>query len=529
MQESKVRIVSDLENVLSMWLRERSSDPTYSGALIEDRQTKSTTFAAGEETNTEEQSLIARVDVLKNGNGYFFAYSEEDVGIERIRAVLQGTKYTGVKTTISAPKGKLKFPKDYNEKEPSQEIIDISEWKLDGNLLEDLKAASKIPVDSRRSLLPKTTAMLECSTFYFKDSQGYYLQWSVPTFHINLQLKLSEKRSIQRYTGFSPHNEGELKNVYVLLPYIQDITLDQRFRASHDFVQLMRSMESLSNDLEKQQVMVKSKTFNAIIPMTTFPHEVIGHMFEEKIETHRTFVEDSRITERDLFATGQIVGPSSLTIKDNPKTKVKGIPLVATRAYDMEGFQTSVKHNIDGGRVTNQKLGSRYSRGNNVGNAWAYSLVIPQPRMSITETLPDSKGPKTIEEFIELAGGEAIVCIRNQGWVDPHTGLFVLGEGGGPKEYSYDTEVFHVKKTKGDIIYSPIKMPHIICGIAYQSLGGIVLGNGNTLSYDPAFCESDNPVSRDNNDRIYSSQIGPMALLPDLFIRELGNREITKV
>lgn len=520
----------DLKPALSEWLKRRFTDVKYASVSVEERRSKATTYSAGEEDEESERSLIVRADGFRRDNTIEFCSSElEDTGLSErsLRIGLTAAKRNFTRPPIFIPSSKnLKKPSNYWKQSENGELVDISEWELDGNLAADLKGASEIDVE--RLELPKVTSRLECSKFWFLDSDGIYREWSFPLYQIKLDLVLNDRRSMTRYTGFAPRKVDQLPNVYRILRYVQDLTPDQRLKVSKDFTELMSGLKSVTKDLETQKVEIGTGSIPIITPMITFSHENVGHFFEEPFTPLRTEVEQEKVMEAEYFSGGQTVGPETLTIRDNPKFYLQGLPLVGTRDCDMEGFPASVKSHIVRGKVTGETLGSKYSSGMNVGNAFSGGVYLPQPRMTVTETLYDPNGPNTVGELLEMANNKALLCIRDHGFADTVWGNFVLGASGDLKEYSPDVEVYLLEKRNGEVVYSPVKTPHVVVGLATLSLKDITVGGPRTFSYDPAFCSCSNPVTQ-SYDRIVSSQVGPLALIPHTTVRTLRNLGELKV
>jgi predicted Zn-dependent protease len=515
-----------IETTLTRFLKKTFSDVyfEYASAEVQIRENASEDFSQGVRVeHTTRRDIMARIHGRTDEGKVYFGAGL--VGTASSKATLNEV-LKDAKDNIFALG--LECANDHKFRDSDAVHVpdmNFHPWVIDTDLIEDLRVAScneKPKYDDNHRI---TTGY--GSTNYwsiFVNTAGAHVRQNINYLSLTLEANMKSDYPFLRVFGFAPKNEAQVKQIYKLLPYLDDISEGQAIRQSRDCAEASRAIVGISRIFGNRSGVrdLPQGKYPVVTPSLTFSHECAGHASEEFIIRPRQDIHDGILIPDRMFRSGTNLDSSRFTLYDNPRMQLSGLDLITTREYDCEGFLMNAKRLINGGKVTNSALGSTYSKGRNVGNALGYTAVVfPIPRMSVIHTLPDNRdGPGSIEELCEMMDGPAVICNKGAGQVDPTTGAFILGSDvhagftGSPESYLYKNGKF-----------IPLKTQFTVNGNSYVTIGNAVVGNKQSLSFNAGMCGSDNPALNEFTiDYVPSASVGPLIGIQEAGISTWGRR-----
>lgn len=479
--------------------------------------------------HSSSQGLTVIGEIFKNNSVQFFSTSLDDTILEDryLEYALRSAYNDKIETKILIPDN-FKIEERLPKIEVIYDDMKLFEWGISEDLTDDLKNAANIPTRARK-IIVRPELHLNINEVFFADTENNYAQHQWSIFGVGSTLysgNLHNKHS--RSLGFSPKSETDLKKIYSLIKYVDDIDIyeGQPLKNSESFEELASEQLKLIKYWDKVAAKIPQGKVNVITPFTTLPHEYIAtHASENEILAKKQTQEDMDIVSTPFLEEGYRVGPKTLNIYDDPDATVGNLFLYGTRKVDMEGFKMTKKQIVNNGFLTKRKLGSKYSIGNEFGNALSDGSLIPQSRGSVTYTAIPKNGVRTLEELLECAPrkGKTILCVKGSGHVNTESGDFWLGYTGGEVEISMDT--YLIEKENGHDTVTPIKNSHAFVGyipnMGYKNGHDIILGGKSTKTISVGSCGKDSIVNNSAWDWVPSSQIGPVALITNMYMREI--------
>jgi predicted Zn-dependent protease len=386
--------------------------------------------------------------------------------------------------------------------------------ELPEDLREDLINASMI--DPRRTYIGYFNAL---ESFLFLNSAGANISGTKRYFRIDFQHG-TRGNLVRRCLGFSPENGQELSEVRRLIPYLKDITPSQDIRASKDITDVSHELTKIAKQIDaSKKGRVSSGLCNVVMPVDIFFHECVVHSLENSPELSYSSANTRGIGRSPVFNTNQQLG-HDITIKDSPNLKIAGLNPIGHMKIDDEGFNMRTKKLLDNGRVTKNRLCSKYSLGKLQGNGRVSDTFgIAQSRMSLTEVDSSQDGANNVEELLEQCDNThpTIICVNNVGVSKNLTGVFNLGVNNdndiseaSPESYVVDKDGWH-----------PIKHPSLLVGMMYSTLRSMILSGEKLVSYNTGTCGKTHPLDKDNEDEVLVGMKAPMAIIPELQFRPL--------
>ena len=388
---------------------------------------------------------------------------------------------------------------------------------MDEDIVDDLCTSSSIDGGPRLT----SASNLESRWSVFVNTSGAHILQPLHSLILSFAAKIDAESPLYRTVGFSPKRVADLKKIYDLFGHVTDINIEGKLSGCKDSQDIMTGLRDIGIGVLNAEEKISSGRYTIVTPSLTHTHEFAGHACESNLIKPRKHLMQGPYVEEDMFPEGLDLESPGFNLTDNPHAQLEGLDLVATYKFDKEGIRTRPKELIRRGIVLPQKLGSRYSEGNDIGNAECYAgIAIAQPRMSVTDTAPTPDGPRSIAELCETTNRPTIVCLKDVGWVDSQHGMFQLGsnlydgDGGNPEAYL-------VVKGKA----YPIKNPFLIAGSCYMPLENAVMGNKELVTTTTGACGKGNPtMSEDVWDHTPSTQVGPLAALPLVGVRTFRRR-----
>jgi predicted Zn-dependent protease len=491
--------------VEKLFMDRKYSEMIYLRFNLEEYKSEEEEFKGGKLFSSSASSaLIGRFEAFDGKDAYYGAERLDGARADErnIRRLVRKVERNMIRVPIVVPEKEIIYPME-GGKAKEKEI------SIDKEVIRSLREASKV-----RGRFPCLTSyFFEHSKSYGIDSNGIEVFEDVPTLMMSLKVELPLDRTIRRRVGLIPRGEKDIKRIFNCFKFIPDLTLEQRLRSCSEPSQLMIELSKLASQLSKGGERVTPGFYGVVSPLTVLSHEIVGHQFEQETIQERGSLDRSKFYPAEFFKRGMKVARESFSLIDDPTLRLgkeRFIPIGSFK-YDAEMFEGERKILIDRGVVTGRMLGSRYSEGNEVGNAKAYEeYAFPIPRMSNLYIPPLMGGPKSIEELVECTSSRQVIfSMKSMGQVEDDA-CFEIGRVGCGEYVRIDPSAENYIYRKGELV--PIKNRFFFSGGIYQTLGEITLAGEKLLVYQPGRCSKKNPTMYGGSE-VYVSELTPLALL----------------
>jgi len=504
-------------DILKGFHKEMEGKADYIHSCVELGKSQKQKFKDGWSYGTSaDYSLSTKIEILK-GEELTLLTAEliegipsAKVGQRDVKFLIEQARKNAIRTDVVIPKKELPIP-------AKSHIGDDKSISIPPDFTRSLKDATKNDSD----FLIYSSYGFDSRKIYQLDSNGVENFQVLRNLHVYFNVYISPEEMIDRTLGINPQTITDINHLYEMMKFISDISPEQHFRDATSPVELVEKLTKTAKNMSKNGQRISNGLFNVITPSPVPFHEMLGHYFEGTVRMKRKYPEESTYEARSLFDeyTKNLSIPKSLSLISNPLMnsdeeieKMNRVRLFGGFDYDLEMFPAERKVLIDRGKIGGRKIGSRYADVNEVGNAMSSVLSsIPQPRMCVLYAPPATKGPKSVEEMIEMTDKKnVLLTVKSIGECFSEEGFAHIGRIGIDDTYKtleLSPEAYIVKN--GNLV--PVKIPFHFSTLSYRAFPDLVLSDRDLYYVDSGYCGSEIP--KGGYDFVPTTQLGPMLLM----------------